>query len=101
MIFLLVLYLSFPSLISGKHTCATGDGNCDRNSRERLLDGSCNNIKNPSWGSAGALFTRLLPAAYHDGKYLKLFTNMDMCVYLRNVYGLLLDTMTYLSIVKP
>ena len=34
----------------------------------RTADGSCNNLNNPTWGMAGALQKRYLPAAY--GKFM-------------------------------
>ena len=40
---------------------------CDPYSRFPTVDGSCNNLKHPHWGSAFSCFTRLLPAAYSDG----------------------------------
>lgn len=40
---------------------------CDRNSRYRTIDGTCNNLEHPSWGMAGSCFERLLDPAYADG----------------------------------
>lgn len=33
----------------------------------RLADGTCNNLKNPTFGAAGTRFRRLIPARYDDG----------------------------------
>ncbi|KAK8765816.1 hypothetical protein V5799_031572 [Amblyomma americanum] len=40
---------------------------CDPRKPYREPDGSCNNLKNPTWGQAYACERRLLPAAYQDG----------------------------------
>lgn len=37
------------------------------NSRYRTYDGSCNNLRNPTWGMANTRYGRLLPAIYGDG----------------------------------
>ncbi|GBN05177.1 Chorion peroxidase [Araneus ventricosus] len=37
---------------------------CDPNSRYRRADGTCNNLLNPSWGSSGVCFRRLMPPSY-------------------------------------
>lgn len=42
---------------------------CNANSRYRRLDGQCNNLRNPRWGSAMNCQPRLLPANY-EGKNL-------------------------------
>lgn len=39
---------------------------CNSNSRFRTIDGTCNNLANPSWGSVGDKFLRLVPADYGD-----------------------------------
>jgi hypothetical protein len=40
---------------------------CDPSARYRTIDGSCNNLRNPTWGMTGSLFNRLIPAKYADG----------------------------------
>ena len=40
---------------------------CDPNARFRTIDGTCNNLQNPSFGAAGDKFQRLAPADYGDG----------------------------------
>ncbi|XP_053983301.1 peroxidase-like isoform X1 [Hylaeus volcanicus] len=39
---------------------------CEK-SRYRTYDGSCNNLRNPTWGMANTRYARLLPANYADG----------------------------------
>ncbi|GFR06906.1 chorion peroxidase [Trichonephila clavata] len=39
-------------------------GRCNANSRYRTADGTCNNLQNPTWGSAGVCFRRLLNPNY-------------------------------------
>lgn len=51
--------------------CGSGVDKCDPKSRERAINGSCNNLKQPKWGSAQSTLNRLLPAQYADGKKLK------------------------------
>ncbi|XP_050431946.1 peroxidase-like isoform X2 [Adelges cooleyi] len=41
---------------------------CDLSYKYRTFDGSCVNPDHPTWGMAGSVFTRLLPALYKDGK---------------------------------
>lgn len=36
--------------------------------RYRRIDGACNNIMNPGWGSPLTPYARLLPPSYVDGK---------------------------------
>lgn len=42
------------------------DINCNENARFRTIDGTCNNLANPRWGSVGDKFLRLEPADYGD-----------------------------------
>uniref|UniRef100_A0A1Y9IWD0 Heme peroxidase 12 n=1 Tax=Anopheles minimus TaxID=112268 RepID=A0A1Y9IWD0_9DIPT len=42
---------------------------CDGSSPYRTFDGTCNNLQNPSWGSANIPYGRLLAAEYGDGVY--------------------------------
>ncbi|XP_071035495.1 chorion peroxidase [Parasteatoda tepidariorum] len=44
---------------------------CNPNSRYRTFDGSCNNLRNPSWGMAAACFERLVDPDYADGTAAK------------------------------
>lgn len=48
---------------------------CNANSRYRRIDGQCNNLQNPRWGSAMNCQPRLLPANY-EGKHLQ--HNLDL-----------------------
>lgn len=41
---------------------------CDAQSKYRSVDGTCNNLRNPNWGSTNMPSVRLLPPAYEgDG----------------------------------
>ncbi|CAL1685408.1 unnamed protein product [Lasius platythorax] len=40
---------------------------CDEISKYRSIDGTCNNLDNPSWGSAMTAYTRVLFSQYFDG----------------------------------
>ncbi|XP_031834130.1 salivary peroxidase/catechol oxidase isoform X3 [Nomia melanderi] len=42
-------------------------GVCNSKAKYRSIDGSCNNVKNPSWGSAMTAYTRILFPQYFDG----------------------------------
>ncbi|CAO1423296.1 unnamed protein product [Diamesa tonsa] len=46
--------------------CPVQPPSCQK-SRYRSLDGSCNNIKNPTWGTANNRYGRLLAPRYGDG----------------------------------
>lgn len=36
--------------------------------RYRRIDGACNNLYNPAWGSSLTAYSRLLPPMYQDGE---------------------------------
>ncbi|CAK9811196.1 Pxd [Anthophora plagiata] len=40
---------------------------CNSRAKYRSIDGSCNNVENPSWGSAMTAYTRILFPQYFDG----------------------------------
>ncbi|XP_033319603.1 peroxidase-like isoform X1 [Bombus bifarius] len=40
---------------------------CDLTAKYRSIDGACNNVENPSWGSAMTAYTRILFPQYFDG----------------------------------
>lgn len=40
---------------------------CNNRAHYRTADGTCNNVKNPKWGSSFIPQFRYLPPAYHDG----------------------------------
>ncbi|XP_071545466.1 LOW QUALITY PROTEIN: salivary peroxidase/catechol oxidase-like [Panulirus ornatus] len=42
-------------------------GPCNSLSRYRSVDGTCNNLKNPTWGASFTPFRRALPPDYGDG----------------------------------
>lgn len=41
---------------------------CNPKAKYRTIDGTCNNLENPSWGSAMTAYNRLLFPQYFDGK---------------------------------
>ncbi|XP_066590140.1 peroxidase-like isoform X2 [Prorops nasuta] len=48
--------------------CAVANAvKCDAKQKYRSIDGSCNNIRNPSWGRAMTAYTRILFPHYFDG----------------------------------
>ncbi|XP_020300662.1 peroxidase-like isoform X2 [Pseudomyrmex gracilis] len=51
----------------GESCAAVHSMECDRRSKYRSIDGTCNNIENPSWGSAMTAYTRVLFSQYFDG----------------------------------
>lgn len=57
---------------------------CDPNAKYRSINGSCNNLKIPTWGSALTPFFRLLDASFSDGYYdLRKQTNGSALPYPR------------------
>lgn len=48
------------------HAEEDNDVNCNENARFRTIDGTCNNLERPLWGSVGDKFLRLEPADYGD-----------------------------------
>ncbi|XP_028413497.1 lactoperoxidase-like [Dendronephthya gigantea] len=57
---------SLNSLASKTECYTPKANNCDRNSVYRTIDGKCNNLNNPLFGSASTALTRFLPAQYFD-----------------------------------
>ncbi|XP_011344830.1 peroxidase-like isoform X2 [Ooceraea biroi] len=51
----------------GQSCAAVHNVECDEMSKYRSIDGTCNNIDNPSWGSAMTAYTRVLFSQYFDG----------------------------------
>ncbi|XP_011872587.1 PREDICTED: peroxidase-like isoform X1 [Vollenhovia emeryi] len=51
----------------GESCAAVHNVECDERSRYRSIDGTCNNVENPSWGSAMTAYTRVLFSQYFDG----------------------------------
>ncbi|KAL0125815.1 hypothetical protein PUN28_004701 [Cardiocondyla obscurior] len=51
----------------GESCAAVHSIECDEMSKYRSIDGTCNNIENPSWGSAMTAYTRVLFSQYFDG----------------------------------
>lgn len=38
-------------------------------SRYRTINGTCNNLRNPTWGVTTNTYRRILPSKYGDGMY--------------------------------
>ncbi|KAJ0177820.1 hypothetical protein K1T71_006693 [Dendrolimus kikuchii] len=66
--------------ITSENQCGVRKLFC-RRSRYRSLDGSCNNLRRPEWGSASMPYRRLLPNVYSDGKKLPNARVMSMEIY--------------------
>lgn len=60
--------LSLRNTQLGESCAAAHSVDCDETSKYRSIDGTCNNIENPSWGSAMTAYTRVLFSQYFDGK---------------------------------
>ncbi|CAH0394955.1 unnamed protein product [Bemisia tabaci] len=61
------LGLGSAPLASDPHAiCTTPVPHCV-DSKYRTIDGSCNNLKNPLWGTPNTQYARLLPSKYADG----------------------------------
>lgn len=59
---------------------------CDKNSKYRTIDGTCNNLKYPSWGRGNTTFLSLLPLNYADGKSsLRLASNGEPLPLARKI----------------
>ncbi|CAG9825622.1 unnamed protein product [Phaedon cochleariae] len=52
--------------VIGDDSCVAGPTSCE-DTPYRSLDGSCNNLDNPSWGLPYTRYGRILPAKYGDG----------------------------------
>ena len=51
-------------IVQELESCSTDTITCDSTAVYRTADGSCNNLDNPTWGQAGIIQERLVPAAY-------------------------------------
>ncbi|XP_049543969.1 peroxidase-like [Anopheles darlingi] len=60
------MFLKLLLLVCYSWSCAQAT-NCNTTSPYRTLDGSCNNLQNPSWGAANTVYERLIAADYGDG----------------------------------
>uniref|UniRef100_A0A2M4DQF3 Putative oxidase/peroxidase n=1 Tax=Anopheles darlingi TaxID=43151 RepID=A0A2M4DQF3_ANODA len=60
------MFLKLLLLVCYSWSCAQAT-NCNTSSPYRTLDGSCNNLQNPSWGAANTVYERLIAADYGDG----------------------------------
>jgi len=55
---------------------------CQPNSKYRTFNGSCNNLRIPTWGAANTPFIRLLNAEYRDGK-CHTWLGAGMCCFFK------------------
>jgi hypothetical protein len=65
-IIILFAALVLAGLSSGNEL-AFGEIKCDRDYEFRTINGTCNNLENPLYGSAGTELLRITPSAYSDG----------------------------------
>ncbi|GFR92449.1 chorion peroxidase [Elysia marginata] len=56
--------IKLPRTLSA--SCRFPRPSCDHQSRYRSVDGYCNNLDNPAWGTPGWPFKRMLPSLYDD-----------------------------------
>ncbi|KAJ8676076.1 hypothetical protein QAD02_011862 [Eretmocerus hayati] len=63
----LISTVRLDSTSLGKSCNAEQEVRCNSKSIYRSLDGSCNNLQNPKWGSAFTAYSRLLFPQYADG----------------------------------
>ncbi|XP_076644739.1 peroxidase isoform X2 [Halictus rubicundus] len=47
--------------------CPSSQVDCNSEEKYRSIDGSCNNVENPTWGSAMTAYNRILFPQYFDG----------------------------------
>jgi hypothetical protein len=68
-IFRLLIFKSFLCRLGsdGKAPCPPSLRSCPP-SKYRRVDGACNNVRHPEWGTVGGPFKRLLRPVYSDGK---------------------------------
>ncbi|KAH3858557.1 peroxidasin homolog pxn-2-like [Dreissena polymorpha] len=67
----------FSRLLTDLPGCPNTTVMCNADDRFRSINGTCNNLNNPTWGMAGAAQRRLLPAAYDDGLNLPRSLGID------------------------
>lgn len=68
-----LFYFSIPSplrileLVTPTSVCNEPPVSCTA-TRYRSINGSCNNLNNPGWGTANSTYGRIIPSKYGDGK---------------------------------
>ena len=65
----------------------TLDPICDAGAKYRTLDGTCNNLKVPKWGTAGTPLQRILPSAYADCKFRLVTTQVTNFLKFLSLVG--------------
>lgn len=53
---------------------------CDPYAKYRSVNGSCNNLEIPTWGTSGSSFYRMLNANYSDGNILNIYTMIHFII---------------------
>ncbi|KAJ1520516.1 hypothetical protein ONE63_003639 [Megalurothrips usitatus] len=56
-----------PLAAGPRAECVAPPAACQKTAAYRTIDGSCNNLRRPTWGMAGTRYARLVPAKYADG----------------------------------
>ncbi|KAH3770798.1 hypothetical protein DPMN_172091 [Dreissena polymorpha] len=56
----------FQRLLKNLPLCPKSPDRCNASETFMSINGTCNNLKNPTWGMSAAVERRLLPAAYSD-----------------------------------
>ncbi|XP_052234492.1 myeloperoxidase-like isoform X1 [Dreissena polymorpha] len=67
----------FKRLLKNLPLCPKSPVRCNPRETFRSINGTCNNLKNPTWGMSGVAERRLLPAAYDDGLNLPRSRGID------------------------
>lgn len=83
----LLLFSLLTELRAHFDDCGSGPSVCSREVKIRSYDGSCNNLRNPRWGSAKGLYGRVLPAQYHDGKCVIIYNFTITFFILLFIFG--------------
>ncbi|CAH1100327.1 unnamed protein product [Psylliodes chrysocephalus] len=64
---LLFITLNLFATFNCDRECGLENIICKNNSKYRSIDGSCNNLQNPNWGTKYSLYDRILNPKYGDG----------------------------------
>lgn len=70
---------------------------CDSNSKYRSVNGSCNNLETPTWGTAKTPFFRMINANYNDGKACEKCEVFNNFILFRSIINLLTTIKYYVK----